>query len=167
MRGSAELPTIGWLSDPEHWLSIAEPVALFHRIGWLRHPGIFNPRFHHFQLPLGTEKTVPLRHATGVQTLFSQMFLRQTKKKAYRPSSEEPYTFLCIHHRHLLFVLNVLSSDASASLLNFLYEYMIILPLYNKKRKNLRLEYCYISFRTSSIKFPTDRCETPTMVLSQ
>lgn len=41
MCGSAELPTIGWLSDPEHWLSIAEPVALFHRIGWLRHPGIF------------------------------------------------------------------------------------------------------------------------------
>ena len=42
MRGLAELPTIGWLSDPEHWLSIAEPVALFHRIGWLRHPGIFS-----------------------------------------------------------------------------------------------------------------------------
>lgn len=34
-------PYIGWLSDSEHWLSIAEPVALFHRIGWLRHPGIF------------------------------------------------------------------------------------------------------------------------------
>ena len=26
--------------DPEHWLSLTEPVALFHRIGWLRHPGI-------------------------------------------------------------------------------------------------------------------------------
>jgi len=44
VRGLAELPTIGWLSDPEHWLSIAEPVALFHRIGWLRHPGIFTDR---------------------------------------------------------------------------------------------------------------------------
>ena len=57
--------------------------------------------------------------------------------------------------------------DASASLLNFLYEYVLILPLHNKKCKNLRLEYYFISFRTSSIKFPTDRCETPTMVLSQ
>ena len=38
---SAELPTIGWLSDPECWLSITELVALFHHIGWLRHLGIF------------------------------------------------------------------------------------------------------------------------------
>lgn len=50
MRGSAELPTIGWLSDPEHWLSIAEPVALFHRIGWLRHPGIFTMYLIHQQV---------------------------------------------------------------------------------------------------------------------
>lgn len=63
MRGSAELPTIGWLSDPEHWLSIAEPVALFHRIGWLRHPGIFTrtcdeirPGYHHIE---SCQETVP------------------------------------------------------------------------------------------------------------
>ena len=37
----AELPAFcGWLPHPEHWLRIAEPVALFHRIGWLCHPGI-------------------------------------------------------------------------------------------------------------------------------
>ena len=46
------------------------------------------------------------------------------KKKAYRSSSEELYTFLYIHNLHLLFALIILLSDASASLLSFLHEHV-------------------------------------------
>ena len=64
----AELPAFcGWLPHPEHWLRIAEPVALFHRIGWLCHPGIINSGFAKTKNYTGADKTHTVKDlAVGV-----------------------------------------------------------------------------------------------------
>ena len=83
----AELPAFcGWLPHPEHWLRIAEPVALFHRIGWLCHPGII--KYSTF-LTMYSDKVI-VSDFYGLQKVLTMYRLRKKEnhfgiKKIIRP----------------------------------------------------------------------------------